>query len=128
MPPHIKNTRKKLERQRALALEVFKKEAEAAYESFIAAEAGLKYLGVPENLRYAQALGDLEAVNACLEYEGEWLPIQKIADLVHRGGYPMDPIRGSGLLIQNIRKHVQRGNLQQVDGLVGRIDWKSDET
>lgn len=127
MPRHIKNTRAKLERDRARALEAFKAALPDDYEKFCVAEAGLKALG-PVETRYARELKDPDAITACLEYEERWLTPRQIANLLHAGGYPMDAERGIGLLVQNIGKHVIRGNYQEVAGKVGLLAWKYPDT
>lgn len=127
MGKHIKNVRATMERNRAKALAVFQqlaiKAKSDAYETFITAEAGLKALGPVESI-YAREVGDLNAINAVLEYEERWMSPQQIANELHLGGYPMDPERGIGYMVQNIGRHAKRGNLQRVDELIGKLDWK----
>lgn len=127
MAKHIKNARWDYDRDRNRALERFKIADPAAYALFCSAEVGLKSLGPPGTL-YAKELDDLSAANSCLTIERQWLTAREIANKVYDGGYPMDSDRGLGYYVQNIGRHVERGNLQRVDGKIGKAEWKYPAT
>lgn len=127
MPKHIKNIRFELERKREKALEVLKATDLGAYEQFRAAEAGLNALG-PTGMRYARVLSDVDAIEYCLSYEDRWMLPREIANELHAGGYPMDSERGLALMVQNIKRYIDRDLFQKVESKVGKKTWAYPDT
>lgn len=121
---HIKNERAKYERRMENALDKLALLDPETVAEFRAARAAVLELNTPAEERYARIRSTKDAIRACLEHEQQWLAKKVIADLLHRGGFPMDPQRGRYLVVANIDKNVQRGHfVVNEDGNVGLPEW-----
>lgn len=65
-----------------------------------------------------------KAVVACLKQNGRFMDKAAVVDALSRGGYPLDALNGPRLMIELIKKNVQREVLvEDAQGRVGLPDF-----
>lgn len=65
----------------------------------------------------------VNAIELCFDLQNDWISKQEIFDMILKGGYPIKPETGKGLIRDTLNYHTGTGRIATKGELYGKPEW-----